>query len=342
MATAGILVIGPSWVGDMILAQSLFKVLRQRHPHAPIDVAAPVWTLPLLERMPEVRRAIALPFRHGRLDLLQRVRIGRELRRGGYVQAILLPNTFKSALVPFFAHIPRRTGFLGEMRHGLLNDIRRLDVARLPMTVQRFVALGLDPDEALPDHLPQPRLVASVEGAAQALKKLALPFPERPVLGLCPGAEYGPAKRWPASHFAAVAEWALARGWQVWLFGSGKDAEITARIDQLTKNRCLDLGGRTTLGEAIDLMALTTAVVSNDSGLMHLAAALDKPLVAIFGSSDPEHTPPMDDDAHILYLGLECSPCFARECPLGHSYCLTEISVQQVVRVLEALPQGSA
>jgi heptosyltransferase-2 len=339
MTTGGILVIGPSWVGDMILAQSLFKVLRQRHPHLPIDVAAPAWTLPLLERMPEVRRAIALPFRHGRLDLLQRVRIGRELGREGYAQAILLPNTFKSALVPFFARIPHRTGFLGEMRYGLLNDVRRLDVVRLPMTVQRFVALGLGPGEALPDRLPQPQLVASMEGAAQALEKLALPFPDRPVLGLCPGAEYGPAKRWPASHYAAVAEWALARGWQVWLFGSEKDAAITARIDQLTGNHCLDLGGRTTLGEAIDLMALTTAVVSNDSGLMHLAAALDKPLVAIFGSSDPEHTPPMGESAHILYLGLECSPCFARECPLGHSRCLTEISAQRVVRLLETFSQ---
>lgn len=335
MSSGSILVIGPSWVGDMILAQSLFKTLKQRNPAVEIDVAAPAWTLPLLERMPEVRRGIPLPFRHGRLDLMKRISIGRELRSNGYAQAILLTNSFKSAIVPFCANIPRRTGFLGEFRHGLLNDIRPLDEQKLPMTVQRFVALGLARDEALPIPLPQPSLTASTARAAAALDKLGRKMPETPVLGLCPGAEYGSAKRWPEEYYAKVAQWALDQGWEVWLFGSGKDAAVTGEINRLAGGRCLDLGGKTSLAEAIDLMSLATAVVSNDSGLMHLAAALGRKLVAVYGSSDPGHTPPMSDTATVQYLGLECSPCFRRECPLGHLRCLKDIPASRVIEVLD-------
>lgn len=335
MLPGSILVIGPSWVGDMILAQSLFKQLKQRQPGIAIDVAAPAWTLPLLERMPEVRRGIALPFKHGTLDLMQRRRIGRTLRQNNYSQAILLTNSFKSAIMPFFADIPVRTGFLGEMRYGLLNDVRPLDKQLLPKTVQRFVTLGQAREDKLPDQLPQPRLTVSAAQAAAALSKLGHAQPGKPVLGLCPGAEYGPAKRWPEASYAEVAQWALANGWEVWLFGSGQDAVITQAINQRTGNQCLDLGGKTALGEAIDLMSLTTVVVSNDSGLMHLAAALDKQLIAVYGSSDPHHTPPMCEKAVILSLGLSCSPCFKRECPLGHLKCLKDIPPQRVIAGLQ-------
>lgn len=334
MASENLLIIGPSWVGDMILAQSLFRLLRAERPQVQIDVAAPAWTLPLLERMPEVRRGIALPFRHGKLDLAARLRIGRSLRGEHYSQAILLTNSLKSAILPWAAGIPRRTGFLGELRYGLLNDIRPLDKSQLPRTVDRFCALGLPPDADLPTQLPQPQLAASREQGLAALARLGVPAPQTPVLGLCPGAEYGPAKRWPEAHYAAVANWALDQGWQVWLFGSSKDLPVTQAINALCHNRCLDLGGRTQLAEAIDLMALASAVVSNDSGLMHLAAALDRPLVAIYGSSDPHHTPPMSAQASILHLGLECSPCFERECPLGHLRCLRDIPPQRVIERL--------
>ncbi len=333
MSAGSILIIGPSWVGDMILAQSLFKVIRQRQPDVAIDVAAPAWTLPLLERMPEIRHGIALPFQHGRLDLRQRIGIGRKLRANGYSQAILLTNSLKSAIVPFFAAIPQRVGFLGEMRYGLLNDIRPLDKRQLPKTVQRFIALGLAQGELLPD-CPQPRLAAFTDQAATALAKFGRALPTRPVLGLCPGAEYGPAKRWPEAYHVKVAQWAISQGWDVWLFGSNKDAAITQWINERTGDACLDLGGKTSLGEVIDLMSLTTAVVSNDSGLMHLAAALDRQLVAIYGSSDPHHTPPMSNRAAILHLGLECSPCFKRECPLGHLRCLNDIHPEQVIGLL--------
>lgn len=336
--TDKILVIGPAWVGDMILAQSLFKLLKRQQPDLIIDVAAPAWTLPLLDRMPEVRRGIPLPFRHGKLDLRARMQIGRELRHEHYTQAILLTNSFKSAILPFFARIPRRTGFAGELRYGLLNDIRPLDKQKLPRTVDRFAALGLEPDAELP-ALPQPALIASHEQAIATLTRLGHGTPVKPVLALCPGAEYGPAKRWPANYYAEVANQALTEGWEVWLFGSHKDIPVTSEINALTQQRCLDLGGRTALGEAVDLMSLATAVVSNDSGLMHVAAALDKPMAAIYGSSDPHHTPPMSGQAKVLYLGLSCSPCFKRECPLGHRKCLVDISPQQVMHILPRTPE---
>lgn len=338
MAGLKILVMGPSWVGDMVLAQSLFKSLKHNHPDCHIDVAAPGWTLPLLERMPEVNGTIPLSFQHGQLALWQRIRVGRSLKARRYDQAILLTNSLKSAILPFAAGIPLRTGFLGEMRYGLLNDIRALDKTKLVRTVDRFVALGQPADTALPMPIPQPALLADRARALQTLDTLNLPHPQGRVLGLCPGAEYGEAKRWPAEYYAEVANAALLQGWQVWLFGSEKDIPVTDAINQLTSGRCLDFGGKTKLGQAIDLMSLCDSVVSNDSGLMHVAAALNIPLVAIYGSSDPHHTPPMSAKATVGYLGLECSPCFQRECPLGHLNCLKLIKPHTISAKLQLRP----
>jgi len=314
----------------MVLAHSLFQVLRRRDPGAQIDVLAPAWTLPLLARMPEVREGIALPFAHGELKLGARWRLGRALRARGYDQAIVLPNSFKSAIVPFAAHARVRTGFVGELRYGLLNDARQLDKQQLARTVERFVALGIDRGESLPT-IPDPHLHADIRNAGAALARLDHAPPRSPVLGLCPGAEYGPAKRWPPEYFAEVARAKLDEGWEVWLFGSEKDRPVTQDIQARTGGRCLDLGGRTSLADAIDLMSVTRTVVTNDSGLMHVAAALGREVIALFGSSDPHHTPPMSARAVVLYLGLECSPCFKRECPLGHLNCLRRIDPQQVL-----------
>lgn len=318
----------------MVLAQSLFKLLKARRPDCEIDVLAPAWTAPLLAHMPEVREALPLPFRHGELKLGERMRIGRELRGRGYDQAIVLPGSLKSAVVPFVAGIAKRTGFRGEWRYGLLNDIRPLNRAQLPRTVDRFVALGLEPGESLPADIPAPHLVVKPDDAERALARLGIPEPARPILGLCPGAEYGPAKRWPVEYYAEVARERIAGGWDVWLFGSERDTPVTGEINRLTERRCLELAGRTTLGEAIDLLSLTTAVASNDSGLMHVAAALGRPLVAIFGSSDPGHTPPLGTRAAVVYLGLACSPCFERECPLGHLRCLYDIPPERTLSAL--------
>jgi heptosyltransferase II len=338
MSSEKILVMGPSWVGDMVMAHSLFQLLKQQNPAVQIDVAAPAWTLPLLERMPEITEKIALPFKHGQLSLMERIRFGRHLKGSHYTQSISLVNSLKSAILPFAASIKKRTGFLGEMRYGLLNDIRPLDKKALPKTVERFVFLGLQKKQALPS-IPQPILLADKENAVNVLTQLNAPLTSDKVLGLCPGAEYGEAKRWPTNHFAEVANAALDQGWQVLLFGSDKDIPVTQAINQMTQSRCIDLGGKTKLGDAIDIMSLCTTVISNDSGLMHVAAALDIKLIAIYGSSDPHHTPPMHPDAVVEYLALPCSPCFKRVCPLqgeAHMACLNNISPTTIFNEISA------
>ncbi len=331
-----ILVLGPAWVGDMVMAQSLFKTLKTNRPNCTIDVAAPAWTLPLLERMPEVSGKIALPFKHGEFAFWERLASGKSLKNQGYAQSIILTNSLKSALLPWAAGIKIRTSFLGEMRYGLINDVRPLDKTKLKKTVERFVTLGLAKGEALPTQIPNPALVANSAAALTVLNKLNLAYnAQSKTLGLCPGAEYGEAKRWPAEYYAEVANFALNKGWQVMLFGSDKDMPVTSQINQATQNRCFDLGGKTKLGEAIDIMSLCETIISNDSGLMHVAAALNKKLITIFGSSDPYHTPPMHPDAVIEYLKLECSPCFKRECPLTepdkHLACLKNIIPSKIL-----------
>jgi heptosyltransferase-2 len=334
MLAEKILIIAPSWVGDMVLANSLFQTLKQQNPNVQIDVAAPAWTLPLLERMPEVSEKIALPFKHGKLALIERIKMGRQLKNEGYTQAILLVNSFKSAILPFAAGIPQRTGFLGEARFGLLNDIRPIDKSKLKKTVERFVSLGQLSGNNLPLVIPYPKLSTSLKAAWTLASSLGITKSERKVLGLCPGAEYGEAKRWPVEYYAEVAKYAAKQGFQVWLFGSEKDVDVTNKINALTHGNCIDLGGKTKLGEAIDLMSLCHTVVSNDSGLMHVAAALDKKVIAIYGSSDPLHTPPMQKNAIIEYLRLDCSPCFKRVCPLtgdANLACLKEIPATKII-----------
>lgn len=325
-----VLVIGPAWVGDMVIAQSLFMLLRDREPTVDIDVLAPGWSMPLLRRMPEVRAAIEIPVQHGELALRTRYRLGLALRPHGYDWAIVLPNSFKSALAPCWARIPRRTGYRGEWRWGLLNDIRRLDKRRLPMIVQRFLALGLAPDGELPAAVPIPRLRSDPVSLARTLTRLSLRRPDGRLLALCPGAEFGPAKRWPAAHYARVARDLAAEGWTVWALGSVRDAPVCQTVvDQAGTG--VSLAGATSLEEAIDLLSLADVVIANDSGLMHVAAALERPLIALYGSSDPGYTPPLSPRAQIMRLGLPCSPCFKRECPLGHLACLQNLDPGQVL-----------
>jgi len=319
-----ILVVAPSWVGDAVLAQPLFARLYARHPQLELVVLAPPWTHALFSRMPEVRSVIASPFGHGELALMRRYRLARELAARRYDQAIVLPNSFKSALIPWLAAIPLRTGYVGEARRGVLNDARRLDETGLPLMVERFAALAEPRGQDLPRPLPPPRLAIDNAQRDVTLARLGLTL-ERPVAVLCHGAEYGPAKRWPAEYFAELARRLTGAGYAVWLAGSANDAAIGDDIVRHSERPCVNLSGRTTLAEAIDVMSCASLVVSNDSGLMHIAAALDKPLVAIFGSSSPAFTPPASPQARIVRLGLPCSPCFQRVCPLGHFNCMLQL-----------------
>jgi len=326
------------------MAQSLLIELKRQDPGCVIEVLAPAWVMPLLERMPEVNKAIAMPITHGQFKLQERYRLGKQLRRENYSQAFVLPNSWKSALIPFFAGIPKRTGWLGESRYMLLNDWRKLDKAQYPKMVQRFVALAYAKGQDwVGDDYPLPALNIKPNQAEAKLAQYDLTL-DKPILVLCPGAAYGPAKRWPTTHFATVANKKIQQGWQVWLFGSQADSVFADEIDRITGNKCQNLAGKTSLADMVDLMSFAQAVISNDSGPMHIAAALHRPLIAVYGSSSADFTPPLSHNVSILSLAdLACRPCFKRECPLGHLKCLNDLLPEQVLNAMDALtgPPGT-
>jgi len=326
MAGERILIVAPSWVGDAILSEPLVALLRDPFEDPIVDVLVAPWCAPVYARMRGIRRIIESPFAHGTLDLPGRKRFAGELRSEGYTHAFVLPNSWKSALVPFFARIGKRVGYKGEMRYGLLTDARPLDPKAMPRLVDRFAALAV-PRGGLVPMPPSPVLVPDVANRAAAMRALRLKT-DRPVVVLCPGAEYGPAKRWPPNQFAELAAMLLQDDLQVWIVGSPNDRiAADAVLNSMGENvhKVRDLTARTDLGTAIDVLSAASLVISNDSGLMHAAAAVGVPLVALFGSSSPTYTPPLSAVAHIAKIDIACSPCFKRECPLGHFKCMREL-----------------
>ena len=302
------------------MAQPLLARLREKRPAVKVDVLAPEWVAPVARRMPEVDEVIPVPFRHGSLQLGSRWKLGRELKQRRYDEAIVLPNSWKSALVPFLADIPVRSGYVGESRYGLLNVLHRRPDRRMR---EHYARLAEQPGAQARHPLPQPCLKVDAGHVAATCARFGI---HAPYAVLCPGAEYGPAKRWP--YFADLA---AKLPLPAVLLGSRNDADAAAGIAGE------NLVGKTTLDEAIDLSAGAKYIVTNDSGLMHVAAALGRPLVALFGSSSPEKTPPQSDAARVLWLKPECSPCFKRECPLGHFRCMREITVEQVLAEVDRL-----
>ncbi|ASK26544.1 lipopolysaccharide heptosyltransferase II [Neisseria chenwenguii] len=331
-----ILIISPSWIGDCVMTQPLYKRLHELSPGCTIDVFAPKWSMAVFEQMPEVDEVLENPFGHGALDLKKRWQVGRALGRRGYDRVIVLPGSLKSAIIALATGIKRRTGYVGESRYFLLNDIRKLDKTALPLMVDRYTALAHPSQAEFNGRSDHPRFQIDPENQQAALAKHGLSA-DRPVTAFCPGAEYGPAKRWPARHFAALAKQHAAQGRQIWLFGSQKDFETAEEINTLSDGLCTNLCGKTSLSEAIDLLACAETVVCNDSGLMHLAAALGRNLVAVYGSSSPDHTPPLSETAEIVSLNLDCSPCFKRECPLGHTDCLNKLMPETVEEAAKRL-----
>lgn len=328
-----ILVVGPSWVGDMVMAQSLFKTLKARQPDCSIAVLAPAWSQPILARMVEVDEIVALDVGHGEFGWQARRRVARSLK-GRFERAIVLPRSWKSALVPFLARIPQRVGFTGEQRLVLLTERRKLDKSVLDQTVKRFVSLGLSADEAWRGDfaIPHPQLTVDADNLVALKAELGLG--PRPAIGMMPGAEYGPAKQWPLTHFRALAERLIDKGFEVRVLGGPKDIEAGESIVAGLAH-AHNLCGKTRLADAVDLLADCRQVVTNDSGLMHVAAAVGTWVQAIYGSSSPLYTPPLTNNADIHTLALTCSPCFARTCPLGHTHCLNQLGPERLMLALQ-------
>jgi heptosyltransferase-2 len=329
------LIVGPSWIGDMVMAQSLFITLKQQYPDCQIDVLAPEWSLPILNRMAEVDAGISADVGHGEFSFFKRRKLGVSLREKKYTHAIVIPRSWKSALIPYFANIPVRTGYKGELRYGLLNDIRVLDKQVLKMTVQRYVAHAYKDNPSIAPGTPNPRLQVDISNKEQILKQYGLNL-VRSVMCFMPGAEYGPAKQWPIEYYEKLAVSLVDSGWQVWVLGSEKDSVVGNKIAAGISDHVFNLCGKTRLADTVDLLACAKSVVTNDSGLMHVAAAVGVEVNVIYGSSTPEYTPPLaqENKRNIFYLGLECSPCFERVCKYGHYNCLKKIDVDMVYSLI--------
>ena len=344
-----ILIIGPSWVGDMMMSHSLYQTLKRQYPQCNVDVLAPNWCKPLLARMPEVRNALTMPIGHGAVNLVERYRIGKSFRNQ-YDMAIVLPNSLKSAFIPLFAKIPVRRGWKGESRYFFLNDLRN-NKADYPMMVQRYVALGYEKN-AVPSaeslFIPTPYLQveqSAVEKTKEKFTALLAETENRQSVAFCPGAEFGPAKRWPHYHYAKLAEMLIEQGYAIRLFGSAKDEEVGEQIRRALpsplQSYCVNLAGQTELNQAVDLMSDCVAVVSNDSGLMHVAAALNRPLAALYGPTSPQYTPPLSDKALIIRL-IEGGLIKIRkgEGKDGYHQSLIDIQPENVMEKLTALLGG--
>ncbi|WP_332824730.1 lipopolysaccharide heptosyltransferase II [Ramlibacter sp.] len=322
------LVIAPQWIGDAVMTEPLLRRLRARGER--LTVGALPWVAPVYRAMPQVDAVIEFPFRHGGLQFRARRALGKQLH-GQFDAAYVLPNSLKSALLPFLASIPRRVGYFGEARVGLLTHRLKNPKGERPPMVAFYSALsgegGLEQDE--------PRLTLPADQVDAVLRQHGLERGSYVVMA--PGAEYGPAKRWP--HFGELAQ---LLDLPVLLLGSAKEAESCEQIRAQAPELCRNLAGKTSLLDAFALIAGAGHVVSNDSGLMHVAAAFGVPQVALFGSSSPLHTPPLNARAQVVWLKqdpayqppLDCAPCFQRECPLGHFRCLNDVSAARIRALL--------
>ena len=331
MSAARTLVISPNWIGDAVMAQPLLQLLKRRHPERPIDVLAPPSVAPVWRAMAEVDSVLETPFRHGPLQLRERWKYARVLRRRGYIDAYVLPNTLKYALIPFLAGIPERVGYKGEMRHGLVNRMHHDDTPKRAM-VPFYAALAGEPRAPLSADVPRPAMQVDAATIDAVCARLGINR-TRALVVFAPGAEFGEAKRWPARHFAALAQAVLSLepGAPVALLGSPKDKQACDEIIAITGAAGMfNLAGVTRLDEAIALIAAASAVVANDSGLLHIASALNRPVIALYGPTDPDHAPPFSDMARSMSLRLACAPCRQRVCPLGHHDCMEKMDAAMV------------
>jgi heptosyltransferase-2 len=335
-----ILIIAPNWIGDAVMSQPLLAAIKTSYPHAVIDVLATPWVAPVYRACSEVTELIEADLRHGQLQWGLRRALAAQIKKRDYASCYVLPNSLKSALIPWLANIPVRIGYQGELRRFLLTETKANSpkTQRIPM-VEHYANLCA-PSRNSDAVIRVPQLIPTASALESARTRLqAAGIQTDTLVVLCPGAEYGPSKRWPAAHFAALAQSILKANpnTSVVLLGSPSDRAIGDAIvsASASQGRIFNWCGATLLDEAIAIIGMSSNLVSNDSGLMHIGAALQIPQVAIFGSSDPNHTPPNSVKATIISLHLQCSPCHQRVCPLGHLNCLNQISPERVFAALQ-------
>jgi lipopolysaccharide heptosyltransferase II len=328
-----ILIRSSNWLGDAAMSVSAVRAIKTGRPDARVTIAAPEKIAPMWKLVPEVDAIIATPGR----QLLSSVRLLR--REPSFDVAILFPNSVRAALESWLTRIPRRVGYRGHSRRWLLNQI--VPVPRKPGPPEhhslRFLRIAR---ECGADTFESDRSRADVQ---YPTPNVQMAINRQPIkIGLCPGAEYGPAKRWLPKRFAEAAEKISAQLFVQWiLFGTPRDATIGAEIAAVLGDYCVNRVGQTTLDQLIDELRECRLLLTNDTGTMHLAALLGVPVVAIFGSTEPRLTGPLGDGHVVLRHHVECSPCFLRECPIDFR-CMKAVSVQEVANaVLSILSRQS-
>jgi heptosyltransferase-2 len=339
-----ILIIAPNWIGDAVMSQPLLAHLKVLYPQSQIDVLASPWVAPIYRACAEVHEVIEARLEHKQLQWSLRKQLAKQLELNQYDACFVLPNSLKSALIPWLANIPLRIAYRGEMRFGLINfALDNPSKTNRPPMANHYLALCnvIDHSQEIDTNQPaDPKLNISPTAKQTVRSKLqAAAINEQSIYVLCPGAEYGVTKRWPTEHFASLTQQLSENepDAHVILLGSKGDHALGQDIiSQVTKtSQIQNWCGETSLDEAIALIGMSKALVSNDSGLMHIGAALKVPQVAIFGSSDPQHTPPLSNKAKVIWLHLPCSPCHKRECPLGHLKCLKDILPATVLSAIQ-------
>lgn len=324
-----ILIIAPAWVGDLVMSQTLLKLLQKKYQNnVTIDVFAGKFLHGIISRMPEVNNILENPFAHKEFSLLKRIKLGFSIRKNKYDEVIVLPNSLKSAIMPFFTGIKTRTGFIGESRYILLNNYFKLNKIALPLMIDRFCAIGNDGHKA--NTIDFPNLTINSQNLNTLISKFGLDK-NKITLAFCPAAEYGPAKRWPPDYFAKLAELLGDDKYQIIILGSDKDTKISSLITNNTNRSIIDLCGKTNLSDTVDILSFAMYTITNDSGLMHIAASVGSKIIAIYGSTTDSFTPPLSKNKEIIKVALDCSPCFARTCKFGHYNCLKLITPEMVL-----------
>lgn len=327
MPTQKLLIIPQNWLGDIVMSQTLLKKIKSDNPKTSIDILVNSSLKNLVERMPEINKVIILDCNHRELGLFKRLRLAKEIKKSSYDRSIVLSRSLKSSLIPYFAKIPIRTGELGELRYLLINDLKEFSKESRRKTASRYISMYSDNNEKLSENY-YPSLDSNSENIKNLSEKYDLKK-DKKVIIFAPGAAFGPSKMWPVNKFRELGK-KLNNDFKILILGSNNEKSIGNDI--VTNKNMVNLCGKTSIADAVDLMHISKFCVSNDSGLMHLAAATNTKSISIYGSTSPDFTPPLTKNKDIHYKGMSCSPCFEKKCKYGHYNCLVDIHSDDVFK----------